>query len=338
MRFMKELPRRCIALILVIALSLPMLSGCAEKHKSRTEFGIFGYTHITVHDYSGMSESAFDSLFDKLVSRLEYYGKLFDIYYEYSGINNLRTVNLSAGEAVTVPNEIIELIEHALGMYELTGGEVNIAAGAVLRLWHDAREAGDYIPDIQTLERALEHCDIRCVEIDKTAMTVRLTDSEASLDVGAVAKGFAVEKLAEYAAELGAESLVIDVGGNLRTVGNHPSGNGWPVYIQNPVTAEKIKLDGVLGAAVTSGDYQNSNYYIYEGKKYHHIIDMDTLMPAEYFSSVSVICEDSGIADALTTALFCMPYESGCELLSSVRSVSRAVFITASGEVLFYES
>lgn len=339
MKNLKGIFRRAAALMLMLALVILCLmpTGCSAPHKSKTAYGYFGGTYFTLHDYSGMSESKLNSLFDKLCKRLEYYGKLFDIYYEYSDINNLRTVNLSAGGAVTVAPEIIELIELSKQMHERTGGEVNIAFGSVLSLWHAARESGDYIPDMSELTAASSHCDINDVVIDRAASTVTLLDPEMSLDVGAVAKGFAVEKLAEYAISLGATSLVIDVGGNLRTVGESPSGGGWPVYIQNP-TADGGKnelLENVTGAAVTSGDYQR--YYVFGGKKYHHIIDKDSLMPAEYFSSVTVVCETSGVADALSTALFCMNVEGGRELLSEIPEVMRAVWITAEGQIIRYE-
>ena len=323
-----------LAAVLVVTL---FITGCGEKHKSKTAYECFGDTYFTLRDYSGMSDRDFEEIFDKLSSRLAYYGRLFDIYLEYSGINNLRTVNLSAGAPVEVEEEIIELLEYSKEMYSLTGGEVNIALGSVLSIWHNSRLERKAPPSQSELMEAFKHCDINNIMIDRNSSTVTLLDSEMTLDVGAVAKGFAVEKLSEYAIELGADSLVIDVGGNIRTVGEHPKDNGWVVYIQNPISnsAGNERLDGVLGAVVTSGDYQR--YYIYEGKKYHHIIDKDTLYPAEYFSSVTVACENSALADALSTALFCMSYENGVALLQNVKEVSRAVWITASGEILKYE-
>lgn len=331
--------KRIMAVILIVTVLVSVVSlvGCAEKHRSKTAYECFGDTYFTLHDYSGMKDKDFGELFDKLSSRLEYYGRLFDIYFEYSGINNLRTINLSAGEPVEVAPEIIELIEHSLKMYSLTEGEVNIALGAVLSLWHEARADKKEPPTYSELLKAMEHCDINDIRIDKQTSEVMLLDAEMSLDVGAVAKGFAVEKLAEYASELGAKSLVIDVGGNIRTVGKHPKENGWTVYIQNPTTqtGENESIKDVVGAVVTSGDYQR--YYIYKGKKYHHIIDKDTLYPSEYFSSVTVVCESSGVADALSTALFCMSYESGVELVRDIPEVSGAVWIAPTGDILKYD-
>ena len=133
--------RLTVTLILLVSVMLSALSltSCTPRHKSKTLWECFGDTYFTFHDYSGMSSRELDSVFSALSVRLEYYGRLFDIYNEYSGMNNLKTVNDRAGEAVEVAPEIIELIELSKNAYDLTAGEVNIAFGAVLSLWHDAR-------------------------------------------------------------------------------------------------------------------------------------------------------------------------------------------------------
>ena len=334
---MKKIKSLLLALATLFLCLFP--ASCVKNDvQSDTEYGYFGGTYFTLYDYSGMKKSEFQSLFSALHQRLEYYGRLFDIYYEYSGVNNLKTVNLRAGEAVSVPPEIIDLIEFSKEVYEITLGEVNIAFGAVLSLWHAAREAGNYIPEVAQLRSAAEHCNIDDVIIDRENSTVRLADPEMSLDVGAVAKGYAVELLAEYAESLGATSLVIDVGGNMRTVGEHPDGGGWRVHIQNPDLSSKnayiTTLENVKGAAVTSGDYQR--YFVYQGEKYNHIIDKDTLMPAKHFASVSVVCSDSGLGDALSTALFAMPLGNAWVLLQELPEVSEAVFINREGQIFRY--
>ena len=327
----------CIALLASFVLSLVSCVGGGVN--TDMAYGYFGGTYFQLYDYSGLSNSKFSELFEKLHERLEYYSKLYDIYYEYSGINNLKTVNKRAGEAVSVPSEIIDLIEFSKEAYEITQGEVNIAFGAVLSLWHDARYADvKYIPDEQALVAAAEHCNINDVIVDREAGTVKLLDPEMSLDVGAVAKGYAVEMLALYAAELGATSLVIDVGGNLRTVGEHPDGGGWTMHVQNPDLSSDNKkistLNNIRGAFVTSGGYQQ--YFEYNGKKYNHIIDKDSLMPPEYVASVSVVCRSSAMADALSTALFAMSQGEGYRLVSGMPEVEHVVWVLEGGVVMKY--
>jgi thiamine biosynthesis lipoprotein len=123
---------------------------------------------------------------------------------------------------------------------------------------------------------------------------------------------------------------VLDVGGNLRIVGAKPDGNGWITGIKDPHNAskyaEKLTLSDI--SCVTSGDYER--YFEVDGIRYHHIIDKDTLYPAEHFSSVTVICRDSGLADALSTALFCMSYEEGRALVDALDSVE-VIWVTKAG-------
>lgn len=107
------------------------------------------------------------------------------------------------------------------------------------------------------------------------------------------------------------EGYMLNVGGNVCTRGTKPDGSSWNVAVQSPNMAEDnlcvVQLTGQ--SLVTSGDYQRS--YTVDGKAYHHIIDPDTLMPGTYWRSVSILAGDSGVADALSTALFLLPLERG---------------------------
>jgi thiamine biosynthesis lipoprotein len=141
-----------------------------------------------------------------------------------------------------------------------------------------------------------------------------------TLDVGAVAKGYAVEMVARSLEEQGITGYLLNVGGNVRTVGSKQDGSPWIVGIENPADSEAepylayLRLSGQ--SLVTSGSYQR--YYVVNGKRYHHIIDPDTLMPHDLYLSVSVVCKSSADGDALSTALFCMTYEEGLTLIESI--------------------
>ena len=127
---------------------------------------------------------------------------------------------------------------------------------------------------------------------------------------------------------------VINVGGNVRTVGIKGDGKPWVAGIENPNDDENEPYIAYLNLSgeslVTSGSYQR--YYTVEGKNYHHIIDKDTLMPSEHFVSVTVRAESSALADALSTALFNMTYEEGLVVIGELDGV-RAIWVTSSGEV-----
>ena len=327
------------AITLLLALLLALAS-CTPKPEVRERY-FFTYfdTQTTLYDYSGGNAADFDRRCDRVEEIFDYYHKLLDIYNEYDGINNVATLNRLAGEgAVEVPSELIDFLLFCKEMYTLSGGEVNVAMGAVLSVWHEHRtkEGEKTLPDMSELLSLAEHCDIDDLVIDKSAGTVELVDPEMRLDVGAIAKGYAVERAAEYLYADGAESFVINAGGNLRTIGRKPDGTEWKSAVRNPDTADYENRYVYTfffsdGAAVTSGDYER--FFTVDGVRYHHIIDKDTLLPSMHFSSVTVICPDSGMADALTTALFNMDYESGKALIESLDN-TRAVWVTGAGEIL----
>ena len=146
---------------------------------------------------------------------------------------------------------------------------------------------------------------------DATASTVCLTDPEASLDVGAVAKGWAVQRACALAAEKGYGGFLVSAGGNVFTVGAKPDGSHWRIALEDPtkVGAHLTELELRDCAAVTSGSYQR--YFTVDGVKYHHIIDPATAYPADTYLMVTVICPDSAVADALSTSLFLTSCEEG---------------------------
>ena len=309
--------KNCILWLLIVALCLG-LSGCGGLRKAKKQYSA---TYLTLFDtvttVVGVdeSEAAFREKAQKIHDALLVYHRLFDIYHEYEGINNLKTVNNRAGiEPVKVDQAILDLLTDCKGFYDLTGAKVNVAMGSVLSLWHEARNAAlensasPVLPDKNALEEAARHTDLSSVVIDKAASTVYITDENARLDVGAIAKGWAVQQVAENAPE----GLLISVGGNVVATGpKDAQGTPWVVGIQDPDHADE-HLHTILvtgGAVVTSGDYQRT--YTVDGKQYHHIIDPETRMPGEYWSSVTVVCADSAVADALSTALFLLPLEEG---------------------------
>ena len=296
-------------------------------------------TVSTVLSYAGDSADTFQANCEAVSALMKEYHRLFDIYYEYAGLNNLKTVNQNAGIApVKVDQKLIDFLLYAKEIYALTNGATNVAMGAVLRLWHDARENGiedpehAALPSDEALTEAAKHTDINNLIIDEKEGTVFLADSLMQLDVGAIAKGYATERAAELLIEQGITSYVLNIGGNIRAIGTKVSGNGWTTGITNPDKNSKdefiCKVVISDTSLVTSGDYER--YYTVDGVRYHHIIDPKTNRPSSYFSSVSVFAKDSGLADALSTALFCMSYEEGLEMIGRIEGID-AIWVSADG-------
>ena len=312
-----------------------LLSGCAGQQRYEASFLTLFDTVTTVVGYAD-SEEAFQAEAQSIREALLEYHQLFDIYHTYPGMNNLKTVNDHAGkEPVKTDRKLIELLLLCRELYEQTDGRVNAAMGSVLSLWHEARTDGladpahAALPDAEALREAAAHMDFDDVVIDEEASTVWLRDPAMRLDVGAVAKGYAVGEVCKTAPA----GLLVSVGGNVCATGGKPDGGAWVVGIQSPDGGDNYlhTLQLTEGAVVTSGDYQR--YYTVDGVRYHHIIDPETLMPAGSWRCVTVLCADSGIADGLSTALFLLSREAGQALLE--RYGAEAMWVTPDGEELF---
>lgn len=323
-----------------------LLTGCSHSQTNPEPMGKAYFTYFDtvsyVYNYAGGSADEFDARSAEASAILKEYHQLFDIYHEYSGINNLCTVNrLAGGAPVEVDAKLIEFLLCAQDMYELTKGEMNVMMGAVLRIWHEHRTeasenpAGASVPSKEELLAAAEHIDISLLEIDADHCTVRIADPEASIDVGALGKGYATEKAAEYLRADGADGYVLNVGGNIRIIGSKPDGSGWVTGVRDPGNPDEnfiIRLNLKNTACVTSGTYER--YYTVDRVRYHHIIDRDSLFPADHFSSITIVTEDSGLADALSTALFCMTYEEGFTLAEQLEDVE-VLWVFPDGEVQY---
>lgn len=315
-------------------------SACSENERRFTETYIDYFdTVTTVIGYESDSEE-FSAVCEKIKEKLEYYNRLFDIYNEYDGMNNLCTVNKNAGTAVNADAEIIRLISFSKDMYRATEGKLNIALGSVLSLWHDCRTNGNNNPDAAALPNtdmlcaASEHTDISKVIIDDTAGTVCLADEDMRLDVGAVAKGYAADVIVTMLRAEGIDGYALNIGGMVSTLGKKSDGENWNTGIQNPEKNEEIimSLEFSNKSLVTSGSYQR--YYTVDGKRYHHIIDPDTLMPKDDYLSVSVISDSCLLGDSLSTALFNMPIEQGKRLIESYHDVS-VLWILSDGSCVY---
>lgn len=281
------------------------------------------------------SQEEFDHYADLIYQTMWEYHQLFDIYHLYDGINNIKTINDNAGkQPVQVDDRLIDMLDQAIEAEQTMKGKMNIAFGSVLSVWHDYREQGladpnkAVLPPVEELKKKAEYADLSKVVIDHQKKTAFLPDKEMKLDVGAIAKGYATEKTAQMIEEAGLTQAMLSVGGNIRVIGRKIGEQGeelpWSVGIQNPdisavePTVKVLALQGKQ-SLVTSGIYER--FFTVNGKNYHHIIDPETLFPSERYLSVSIVCEDSGLADALSTALFNMELSEGQELISSLDGV-----------------
>ena len=306
-------------------------------------------TMITIIGYTEDQET-FDRVTAQARTRFAELHRLFDAYQEYEGIQNIYTINRDAAKApVSISPELIALLAFAKTWQPQMQGTVNIAMGSVLQIWHDYRTRATAspkeakLPAMETLISASEHMAMESVVLDLEAGTIFFSDPLVQLDVGAIAKGYATEKVAQMMLMSDMPHFILNAGGNVRT--GEPPMDGrksWSVGIQDPdamltggTNAEPAEVLYVSNrSVVTSGDYER--FFTVDGARYHHIISPETLMPATENRAVTIVCEDSGLADILSTAIFILPYVKGRELIESLEGVE-ALWILQNSEIRMTE-
>ena len=339
---MKKAAAFALLLLLLAAFALP---GSADMNKYSTVFMDTFDTVISLIGYAE-NEETFTAQANNVHEMYLYMHKLFDCYNSYAdeGIVSVYDVNQrAAAEPVQVDPILFGLLTFSKNNYDLSHGQTNIAMGSVLSIWHEYREAGlddpenAKLPPMEDLQKAAQHIDINNLLLDSKNMTVSFADPEMKLDVGAVAKGYATEIVGQMLLSGDMPSFIISAGGNVR-MGIAPADGRakWGVGIQDPDGAV-LGLSDIVetlfltnASVVTSGDYQR--FYIVDGQRYHHLIDPDTLMPDTEFRSVSIITEDSGYADLLSTAAFLMPYDESRAFIESLDGVE-ALWVFPDGRI-----
>ncbi|MDR1664987.1 MAG: FAD:protein FMN transferase [Clostridiales bacterium] len=343
----KNIFKTCAGILVFVVSSLCLCACVPSEQKYRAEFyGLFD-TEAVLTGYAE-SEAAFARRAENVRARLEELHRLFDIYHSYENVNNLYTVNESAGKSpVKVDGEIIGLLKRAREGYELTGGKVNAAMGAVLSLWHDYRSAGisdpenAALPPADALAAASRLTDMNDLMIDEAEGTVFLREPGMSLDVGAIAKAYAADVALSEARGAGFVSALLNIGGNVTAVVPPEGGRAsWNVGVQDPaltVTGGRNFLDilSVSENITVSGSGAYERFYTVNGQNYGHIIDPETLSPARLHRQVTVLHKDAWLADTLSTALFLLPYDEGLKLAEE--NNAQALWITLDGEWLYTE-
>jgi len=327
---------------LLAGLMLLSLSGCGGKtpeSQSRTYYQYFD-TISTIVAYP-KSAGEFEAACTIVEDVLKDYHRLCDLYYEYDGINNLKTVNDHAGQGpVSVDPRLLLVLDFARQMDTYTNGRCNAAMGSVFVLWHESRESAEtgtpLLPDEEALAQAAQHSSMDNMLLDFEAGTVELTDESMRLDLGGIAKGYATEQAALALENAGYTGYALSIGGNVRVIGSKYGNEPWVSGIQNPnLSSESAFLAKVAlkdQSLVTSGSYQR--YFDLDGYRYHHIIHPDSLRPENELISVSILCSDSGVADALSTAVFNMTLEDGLFFIRGIPD-TEACWVLVDGSVRY---
>ena len=228
-------------------------------------------------------------------------------------------INQSAGkEWVMVSNETLEVIKKAQGISELTEGGFDITVGPLTELWRKARER-KVPPSAEEVKEKLDLVNFKNIESGQEGK-IFLKKKGMAIDLGGIAKGYAVDRAFDVMRSLGYKNLIVNAGGDLR-VGGLKNNQPWSIGLQSPRESQKIlvKISVSDMAMATSGDYEK--FFIYEGKRYHHIFNPKNGFPAEGCQSVTILCKNGMMADALATAVFVLGPEKGYSLCQKLEGV-----------------
>lgn len=239
-------------------------------------------------------------------------------------------INEAAGrEPVVVSQELFDLVRRSLSVAKLTGGAFDPTFGGVGRLWDFGRREGGRtrarLPDPEELREALELVDWRRVELDPARRSVYLPKEGMRLGFGAIGKGYAANRAVWVLEEHGIESGVVSAGGDLVAFGRRENGEPWTVGLADPRRPGELLGRLVLTdtAVVTSGDYER--FVEIDGERYAHILDPRTGWPVRGVGSVTVVCPDGELADALATAVFVLGPDEGLRLIDRLRGIEALV-------------
>lgn len=268
---------------------------------------------------------------EKEINRLE---KLFSPTIEQSEIFAIN--QYAAKQTVTVSKDTFDLIEKAKEYCNITEGAFDITIAPVVKAWGFTEEV-KRVPSDEEIQQKLQLVDNNKLHIDKQNSTVYLENENMSIDLGGIAKGYASNKVNEILKKNGVSSAVISLGGNVSVTGKRPDGTKWRIAVQDPMNSEGYV--GILNvedtSVITSGVYQR--FFEQNGKKYHHIIDTKTGKPTQNgLLSVTIVCDNGAMADALSTSVMVAGLQKGSELWRKLDNFGMIV-ITDSNEMYISE-
>jgi len=246
--------------------------------------------------------------------------------------SDVTRINRSAGnDGAKVSPETVEVIKGAQEVSKLSGGGFDITVGPLVQLWRKARERG-MPPEMEEVNETLNLVNFRNLKTSYGGK-VLLKKKGMAIDLGGIAKGYAVDRAFELLKDLGFRNLVVNAGGDLRVGGSKPDGP-WSIGVQHPRDPEKIMARISLSdtAVATSGDYEK--FFIHQGKRYHHIVNPRNGFPAEGCQSVTVFHKEAATADALATAIFVLGSEKGYALCQRLEGVD-CLIVDADGKTIF---
>ncbi len=322
--------KRLIVLLLHCVLCAPFMAGCAGSSAAGASAQATGFYFDTVISVRLYGENTRE-LTRKCMSLAADYEALFSATCEGSDIWN---INHSGGAWVSVSDDTLALLNASLAFAEISDGAVDPTIGGLSALWNFGSDNEGIVPSMEQIDAELSHIDYHAIVIDQNQ--VRLADPQARIDPGFIAKGFIGDKMKEYLLSEGVESGLINLGGNVVTLGGRPDHTPFRIGIRDPFDPDGspiLTLDLSDKSVVSSGNYER--FFEKDGTLYHHILSTETGYPVRgSLAQVSIVCPDSTRADALSTLCFVLGEEKAVSLLEDYPDV-QAIFVSEDGNISY---
>ena len=292
--------------------------------QAKSQVGFYFDTVVTMQVYTDDEQLLTDAQ-----AQCQRYDDLLSKTHEGSDVWN---INHAQGQRVAVSPETREILEKALEYSRLSDGIFDITVEPCVALWDFTGENMGILPDGKVLEEAAAKVDWTQIDLNDEGV---LLPEGMTIDLGAIAKGYITDKIADFLRDRGVESGFLNFGGNVLVIGNKPDGSEWNIGIQDPLGKRDQNIVGAARvsdqAVVTSGIYERG--FDLDGVRYHHILDTSTGWPVQNeLAGVSIIAPDAFDADALSTTVFAMGVEKGTAFIESLEGIE-AIFVTREDEV-----
>ncbi|AJS61044.1 thiamine biosynthesis protein ApbE [Paenibacillus sp. IHBB 10380] len=324
--FMKNRTMTPLLLLLAFVISL---TGCGNSKQSSAKvepvsksFYVFEtIVQVKVFD-SGTTEQNFTDI-KEILDTIEIQMNPSNDKSEISDVNR------NAGiQPVKVSDETFKVVSKALDYTERSKGGFNLAIGSLVSLWNIGHE-GAHVPTADQIADAMKVIDYKNVTLDADKKEIYLSEKGMSIDLGAIAKGYAADKIVEYLQDKGFKSAIVDLGGNVFAMGKKPGDQLWTIGIQDPNESRGNPIGNIHvnnQTIVTSGIYER--FFVEDGKHYHHLLDSKTGFPIDNnLSSLTILTDKSIDADGLSTSVYALGIEEGLKFIENLEH-TEALFIT----------
>jgi len=314
--------------ILTILLAFALPSSAATLNDKRSAMGS-KFEITAVHSDRGACQAAIDAAYAE-IERIEM------VLSEWREESPTSEVNRKAGvEPVVVPQEMFNLVRRSLKISKLTDGAFDVTFHTVGKLWNFKSRTAP-IPSAADIGAALRDVGYTHVVLDDTRRTIFLDRPGTRIGFGAIGKGYAANRAVFVLRERGVTGGIVNAGGDLVVFGFQEDGAPWRVGIANPLDRNRVFawLDLTDQAIVTSGDYEN--FIELDGKRYSHILDPRTGWPVEELRSVTIVCPDGELADALATGVSVLGVQKGLSLVNRLKGIE-AMLVDKDGVIHFSE-